>query len=314
MPVKPKKQSKIIENEISILKKLCSFLKTAEKSLIVILGPTASGKTAFSLEIARKFEGEIISTDSRQIYKGMEIATDAILPQQQEGIEHHMLGITTPDKTLTMAEFTDIALKKIKEIYKRRHIPILVGGTGLYISAIIESYKIPRIPPNYKLRQKLEKEAKTKGSKFLHEKLAKLDPKAAKKIHPNNLRYVIRALEINLSGGQNKLNRKLKSPFDLFLIGIHWPRKKLYERVNLRVDLQLKRGLVNEVKKLLKKGCKKDSPAMSSLGVKEIIPYIEGKMPLEDCVEILKRHTRNYAKRQMTWFRRYANVHWLDKK
>lgn len=295
-------------NNTGIGKRLRSFLKIARNPLIVILGPTASGKTALSLELAHKFKGEIISTDSRQIYKEMEIGTDAILPDQQEGIVHHLLGIATPDKTITMADYVEMALRKIKLIYRKKHLPILVGGTGLYISAIIESYSVPRIPPDQKLRKKLGKEAKSKGSEFLYKRLVKLDPKAAKKIHPNNLRYIIRALEINLSGGQNKLDKKRKSPFDVFLIGISWPREKLYERVNLRVDLQLKRGLIDEVKKLLKKGYKKNSPAMSSLGVKEIIPYIKGKMPLEECVEILKRHTRNYAKRQMTWFRRYANV------
>lgn len=298
-------------NNTDLAKRLRLFLKKAKKPLIVILGPTASGKTALSLQIAHQFKGEIISTDSRQIYKEMEIATDAILPEQQEGIPHHLIGITTPDKTITMAEFTDLALTKIREIYKRKHIPILVGGTGLYISAIIDAYKIPRIPPNLKLRDKLYKEAEKKGKEFLHQKLAELDPKAAAKIHPNNVRYVIRALEINLSGGKNKKDLKKKSPFSTFLVGISWPRATLYERVNLRVDLQLKRGLIDEVKKLLKKGYDENSPSMSSLGVKEIIPYINGKMSLDECVEILKKNTRNYAKRQMTWFRRYDNVTWL---
>ena len=298
-------------NNTDLTKRLRSFLKKAKNPLIVILGPTASGKTALSLELAHKFKGEIISTDSRQIYQEMEIGTDAILPAQQEKIPHHLLGIATPDRTITAAEYTDLALAKIKEIYQHKHVPILVGGTGLYISSIIFSYQIPRIPPNEKLRAKLYKEAEKKGNDYLHDKLKKLDPEAAKRIHPNNLRYVVRALEINLSTGKNKIDIKKKSPFDTFLIGLDWPREKLYERVSLRVDLQLKRGLIDEVKRLLKKGYKEDSPAMSSLGVKEIIPYLKGKSTLEECVEILKKNTRNYAKRQMTWFRRYDSVHWL---
>lgn len=295
-----------------ITKSLKLFLGKSKNPLVVIFGPTASGKTALSLKIAHDFEGEIISTDSRQLYRGMEIGTDAIPESQREGIPHHLLGIAAPDKTVTMAEYRDLALEKIEEIHGRKRLPILAGGTGLYISAIIESYNVPRIPPDQKLRTKLEREAKIKGSAFLHKKLTRLDPVAAAKIHLNNLRYIIRALEINLSTGQNKIDHKLESPFEVFLIGISRPREKLYERVNLRVDLQLKRGLVDEVKKLLKKGYPEDSPAMSSLGVKEIIPFVKGKMTLAECVEVLKRNTRRYAKRQMTWFRRYANVHWLE--
>lgn len=299
-------------NNTDLDKRLRLFLRKAKKPLIVILGPTASGKTALSLKLAHDFNGEIISTDSRQIYEEMEISTDAILPEQQEGIPHHLLGIAKPDKIITTAEYTDMALAKIKEIYKRKQVPILVGGTGLYISSIIFSYQIPRVPPDEKLRAKLYKEAEKKGNEFVHAKLAKLDPEAAKKIHPNNLRYVVRALEINMTTGKNKVDVQKKSPFDVFIIGINWPREKLYERVNLRVDLQLKRGLVDEVKNLLKKGYKEESPAMSSLGVKEIIPYIKGKATIDDCVEILKKNTRNYAKRQMTWFRRYDSVHELN--
>lgn len=290
------------------MKKLAFFLKSAKKPLIVILGPTASGKTALSLKLAHGFNGEIISTDSRQIYKGMEISTDAILPSQREKIPHHMIGITTPDKTLTLAEFKEIALKKISGIHKKVHIPILVGGTGLYISSIIESYKVPKVPPDTKLRNRLEKEAREKGKDYVYKKLKKLDPKIAATIHPNNLRYVIRAIEINLSTGKNKVDKKSTSPFDVFLIGISWPREIIYKRVEKRVDQQIARGLVDEVKKLLKKGYDENLPAMSSLGVKEIIPYIKGKMSLEDCVKILKQNTRHYAKRQMTWFRRYDKV------
>lgn len=295
--------------------KIKKFLAThtARTPLLVLLGPTASGKTSLSLEIAKAINGEIISTDSRQTYKGMEISTDALPKKERKGIPHHMIGIVTPDKELSLAEFKDMATQKIKEIRARKHIPMLVGGTGLYISAIIEGYDVPRVAPDKKLREKLYKEVEKHGAECLHEKLKKLDPEAAKRIHPNNVRYVVRAIEINLKAGRNKTDKKSKKPlYDTLMIGINWPREAIYERINLRVDNQLKRGLVNEVKKLLKKGYKETLPAMSSLGIKEIIPYVKGEKPLEECVEILKKNTRNYSKRQMTWFRRYKKILWLE--
>lgn len=297
---------------MTLVKNIKNFLKNAEKPLVVILGPTASGKTALSLKLAKDLKGEIVSTDSRQIYKGMEISTDAIHPDHQEGVAHHLVSVTTPDQTITLAEYHELAVKHIKEIHKRKNIPILVGGTGLYISAITEGYEVPRIPPNEKLREKLRKEAAEKGPEYLHKKLAKLDPESAKKIHPNNVRYVIRALEINLAGKQNKEDKKKKkSPFDVFMLGLKWPREKLYQRINKRIDNQIKRGLIEEVKTLLSQ-FPDHLPAMSSLGVKEIVPHIKGEITLEESVEILKRNTRRYAKRQMTWFRRYDNVYWLN--
>lgn len=298
---------------MELIKDLNKFVKQAKKPLIVVMGPTASGKTGISLKIAHEIDGEIISTDSRQIYKEMEIGTDAIPPEQQEGIPHHMLGISTPDKTLTLANYKDRVLKIIDEIYQRGQIPMLVGGTGLYISAIIEGYDVPRVEPNVKLRKKLQEEAKEHGKEYVFKQLEKIDPEEAARIHPNNLRYVIRAIEIAKSNGK-KCDAKKGSHFDTFMVGVEWPREKLYERVNLRVDLQIKRGLTDEVQALLDKGYDQNLPSMSSLGVKEIVPYLKGEMPLEECIEVLKRGTRNYAKRQMTWFRRYDSVHWLSPK
>ncbi|MBI2634668.1 tRNA (adenosine(37)-N6)-dimethylallyltransferase MiaA [Candidatus Peregrinibacteria bacterium] len=288
------------------------FLQTAKTPLVIILGPTASGKTAASIKIAKLINGEIISTDSRQLYKGMEIGTESIPENERRNIPHHMIGVTTPDKPLTLAEYKDLTTQKIAEIHTRKKIPMLVGGTGLYISAIIDAYDLPSIPPDKKFREKLEKEAKKNGSKFLHEKLQKIDPAAAATIHPNNLPYIIRALEINHITGRNKKTAKSKSPYDIFIIGMDQPRAKLYERINNRVNLQIEKGLVDEVKKLLAAGYKEYLPAMSSLGVKEIIPYIEGEKSLGECVEILQKNTRHYAKRQMTWFRRYDNVRWIS--
>ncbi len=298
---------------MNLLKDLKSFLKTTKNPLIVILGPTASGKTAISLKIAKEIDGEIISTDSRQIYRGLEIGSDALPKDQQEGIPHHMMGIVDPDREYSLAEYKDEAEKIITEIRKRDHIPMLVGGTGLYISALTENYDVPRVPPDKKLREELYKEAEEKGGEALHARLAELDPEAANAIHPNNLRYVVRALEINLKTGKPKQDTKTSEPNpDVFMIGIERPREEIYERINERVDTQDQRGLIDEVTKLLDKGYDENLPSMTSLGVKEIIPFIRGEQTLEECKETLKQNTRNYAKRQGTWFRRYPQIHWYN--
>lgn len=297
---------------MKIIKELKTFLKTAKNPLIVLLGPTASGKTDLSLRLAKEFDCEIISTDSRQIYKGLEIGSDILPENKRKKIPHHLLQITTPDKPLTLAEYTEIALGKIKGIHESKKIPMLVGGTGLYISAIIEGYKVPKVPPNMALREKLHQQAAEKGNEYVHKQLAKLDPKSAKKIHPNNLRYVIRAIEIIKATKKKKSSLKKEPKYDIFMLGIDRPRAELYKRIEKRVDKQLKNGLLQEVKALLKKKYDLSLPAMSSLGVKELIPHVIDKAPLDDCVEILKRNTRRYAKRQMTWFRKYINVNWLN--
>lgn len=293
------------------MKDFTSFLQKSDKPLLVVLGPTASGKTALSLQLAQRHNGEIISADSRQLYKGMEISTDSLKPEEQEKIPHHLLGIADPDQTITLAEYRNLATQKINEIHERKKLPILVGGTGLYLSAIIENYDVPRIPADPKLRAKLEAKSQKEGPGALHKELQKLDPLSAERIHPNNIRYVIRAIEIAKKSGRAKSDRKEKSLFGSYLVGIDWPRDQLYERVNQRVDQQIERGLLEEVRALLDRGYDENLPSMSSLGVKEIIPYIKGEATLEECVETLKKNTRNYAKRQLTWFRRYNNVHWL---
>ena len=304
-----------MENEKDLKGELEKFVKKAKKPIIVILGPTASGKTDLSLRISKFVNGEVISTDSRQIYKEMEIGTAAITKKEQGKIPHHLISIVKPNETVTLSDYVDMALKKIDEIHKNKKIPILVGGTGLYISAIIEGYDIQRVKPDSQLREKLMKEAVEKGVDHLYEKLTKLDPNAAKTIHKNNLHYVIRAIEINLATGKNKTSKKSKkSQFDLFKVGILWPREALYERINKRADQQVKNGLIEEVEKLLKKKYNENLPAMTSLGVKEIIPYLRKEMTSQECMEILKRNTRRYAKRQMTWFKKYDNVMWLTNK
>ena len=285
--------------------------KNNQKPLLVILGGTASGKTALSIHIAKNFNGEVVSTDSRQVYKYMDIATAKITPQEMDGIPHHMLDIVEPDQEFTLADFVNKAKIHIEDILRREKLPILVGGTGLYIRAICENYKIPRIPPNNKFRLNLQKELEEKGGDYLYEKLKRLDPEAAKKIHPHNHRYVIRALEIAQTG-QKKTDQKGKNEYNVLKFGIEWDREKLYERINKRAANQIEDGLINETKTLLQKGYDLSLPSMSSLGYPEMIKYIKGEISLDEALELLQKNTRNYAKRQLTWFRREPDVIWIS--
>jgi len=298
---------------MDLIKDLKSFLKKSKNPLVVVLGPTGSGKTDLSLLLAKTLKGEIISADSRQIYKGMEIGTDSISKEEQGKIPHHLLGIVKPDESISASEYKAKAIKLIDKLHKNKKTPILVGGTGLYISAITEGYSIPKIPPNESLRKRLVNEAKKKGVDVIYKRLQKLDPVAAKKIHPNNLRYVIRAIEINMAG-KKKQDKKDGGKYEVFMVGIDWPREDLYKRIEKRVADQIKRGLVNEVQTLLEQKYSPELPSMSSLGVKEIIPHLKNKMPLEKCVEVLKKNTRHYAKRQLTWFRKDKKINWLKPK
>ncbi len=282
-----------------------------KKPLVVILGATASGKTALSLCVAKMFGGEIISADSRQIYKYMDIGTDKIMPAQQEGTPHHLLNELEPNQEFTVSDFKRMAMKAIEEILRRRHLPILTGGTGLYLNTILQNYQIPRVPPQHDLRFQLQKYYEQYGANQLFKILQEKDPEAAARIHPNNVRYVIRALEINIAGNTPKVDEKAEPLFEVFSVGIEWPRETLYERINGRVDELVHRGLVNEVKTLLMKGFDEKIPAMSSIGYQEIINYVRGNCTLEEAVEEIKKNTRNYAKRQLTWFRHYQDVHWL---
>lgn len=284
--------------------------QTGEKPLLAILGATASGKTSLSIEIAKKFNGEIISADSRQVYRHMDIATAKIKQNETEGIPHHMIDIIDPDEDFTLADFVDRAKKHINSIAQKGKLPILVGGTGLYIRALCQNYQIPRIPPNENLRNELKREIEEKGENYVYEKLREIDPESAKKIHPHNHRYLIRALEIKMSDGGNG-NMNNKSEYNVLKLGIEWSREKLYERINERARYQVDEGLINETKMLLQKGYDLKLPSMSSLGYPEMNKYIKGEMSIEDALSELQKNTRNYAKRQLTWFRREPDVIWI---
>jgi tRNA dimethylallyltransferase len=301
---------------MNLFNQIENFLQCAavgnKPALIVVLGPTASGKSSLCMKIAHAFNGEVINADSRQIYKEMNIGTAKPRIHEQEGIRHHLYDIIYPDSEFTVADYKRLALKTIEDIHRRKCLPILCGGTGLYISAVIENYQLPAIPPQLHLREKYDKILHEQGSEALHKLLAEKDPATANQIHPNNSRYVIRALEINEIGGINKQDRRGENIFNTFLIGIEWPRDILYERINARTEEQIADGLVNEVKTLLIKGYSEKLPSMSSLGYPEIIAYIKGEIALPEAMAMMQQNVRNYAKRQMTWLRRYRDIHWIS--
>lgn len=298
----------------NLKKPVADFLKKCrdnqKKPLLVLLGPTASGKTALSLDVAEEFNCEIISADSRQVYKHMDIGTDKILPASREGIPHYLIDVADPSERFTVADFKHLAEEKIEDILRRGKIPFIVGGTGLYIDVLTKNFSLP--PENKKLRAQLEKELKKYGKEFLHEKLKKLDPKNAEKIHPNNARYVIRAIEIFMSTKSPKNDKRAEPKYEILQFGLNLPREKLFKKIETRVNEQLKKGLIEETKSLLKMGYDKTLPSMSSLGYKEIIKYLDGELTLEAVAELLKKNTRNYAKRQITWFKRDKNIAWID--
>lgn len=287
-------------------------VKSKKKPLIVILGPTASGKTALSIKLAEYFHGEVISADSRQVYRGMNIGTDKITDDEMRNIAHHLLDVVEPNENFTLANYMDLAKKAIFEIHFRGNLPMLVGGTGLYMDAVTNSYELPRIEPNPELRKKYGEMAAKKGNLAVHKFLSEIDPISAAKIHANNLRYVIRAIEIFAAQNSPKEDKRgRENSYRVLKIGISWPRDKLYERINGRIDTQVARGILSELDSLLKI-CPREANSMTSLGYKEYFAYLDGKADLASCVEKLKQNTRNYAKRQITWFRRDPEIIWLE--
>ncbi len=280
--------------------------------IIVIVGPTASGKTDLAIRLAKKNNGEIISADSRQIYKGMDIGTAKPLKSERIKIKHHLIDIKNPDKNYTVSQYKKDCLIAIKKIIKREKIPILVGGTGLYIKAVVDNLEIPEIKPDLRLRNKLEKELKLKGLNHLYQKLIKLDPEAAYIIDSKNPRRIIRALEITLKtekpfSQQRKTGKKL---FNCLKIGITLPKEKLREKINKRVDKMLKNGLMKEVKNLINK-YPVENPIFDAIGYREIINYLRGKISLDETTALIKRNTWKYAKRQMTWFKKDKEIYWI---
>ena len=289
-----------------------------KKPLIVLTGPTAVGKTKLSIALAKAVNGEIISADSMQVYRYMDVGSAKITPDEMDGVPHHLVDVLDPTEDFNIVLFQQLAKKSMEEIYSKGRIPILVGGTGFYIQAITRDIDFTQSEQDDSYRKELESLAAEKGSSFLHDMLASVDPKSAEDIHENNVKRVIRALEFYKQNGtriseHNEEQKEHVSPYNLAYFVLNAPRPLLYERIDARVDEMLKKGLVEEVKTLQRMGCHRGMVSMQGLGYKEILAWLEGEYPYDEAVRILKRDTRHFAKRQLTWFRREGEVTWVDK-
>lgn len=284
--------------------------------LLVLIGPTAVGKTALSIKLAKLLSGEIISGDSMQVYRYLDIGTAKITTEEMEGVPHHLIDILEPQEKFSVADFQELAQNKIKEISARGKLPILVGGTGLYVDSVIyDNYNFSPIKESEKLRKSLWKIASEKGNNYLIEKLKIIDPISSEKIHPNDSKRLIRALEVFYSTGKPissyKKNKKLNLDYDIRIFGLYMDREKLYDRINLRVELMLEAGWVEEIKEIFNRGIPVSAPALQGLGYKQLIYYLEKEISYEKTVELIKRDTRRFAKRQLTWFKRSPYVYWI---
>ncbi len=285
--------------------------------LLVVLGPTAVGKTELSLKIAKHINGEIISADSMQIYRKMDIGTAKASESDRKQVRHHLIDIVDPDQDFSVADYQKRVDDLIPKIVKKGKIPILVGGTGLYIKAIIQGFLFPEMETNMELRSKLEKEAEKYGNEYVHNKLEEIDIELANKLHPNDLRRVIRGIEVYKETGNTITYYKKKQEatpmrYNALKIGLTREREMLYERINQRINIMIENGLINEVKNLLDNGYDIRMTALQGLGYKEIIRYINNEYSYDEAVRILKRDTRHFAKRQITWFKRDNDINWFN--
>ncbi|WP_058485486.1 tRNA (adenosine(37)-N6)-dimethylallyltransferase MiaA [Defluviitalea phaphyphila] len=288
-----------------------------KKPLIVIAGPTASGKTKVSIELAKRINGEIISGDSMQVYKYMNIGTAKPTREEMEGIPHYLIDEIDPKEEFSVAIFKQKAKDYIKKIYDKNKIPILIGGTGFYIQSVVYDIDFTETNIDIEYRNSLQQLAKKNGNQYLHNMLFKVDPVSAKAIHPNNVKRVIRALEYYKQTNKpisehNKEQKNKNSPYNTLFFCLTMNRKTLYKRINKRVDSMIEAGLVEEVENLLDRGYSPKLISMQGLGYKEIVWYLEGKISLEEAIYIIKRDTRHFAKRQLTWFRRQETPYWIN--
>ena len=289
-----------------------------KKPLIILTGQTAVGKTKASIGLAKAVDGEIISADSMQVYRHMDIGSAKIKPEEMEGIPHHLIDVLEPDDEFHVVKFQQLAKKAMREIWERGHIPIVTGGTGFYIQALLYDIDFDENEKEDACRKELEAYAKEHGAEALHEKLAFVDPASAEMIHPNNIKRVIRALEFYEQTGKrisehNETQRQRESPYAFAYFVLTDDRAHLYERINRRVDQMIEEGLVNEVQALKDKGYTKQLVSMQGLGYKEILDYLDGNCTLEEAIYTIKRDTRHFAKRQLTWFKRERDVIWINK-
>lgn len=287
--------------------------------IIAVVGPTASGKTTFAVEIAKRFEGEVISMDSMQIYKRFCIGTAKPSPEEMQGTKHHMIDVVEPDEPFNANDYAGIARRTVNDIYLRGKMPVLCGGTGLYLNSLLYSYNMSEASFDDSLRKQLYDDAEKYGADFLYAKLQKVDPVSAEQIHPNNVKRVVRALEIYMLTGKPKseqVTAERESVFDALIFGMEWDRDILYDRINRRVDVMLENGLEKEVRELVSAGVLKlrgdTSQVGQAIGYKEMLEYIDGKISYDDAVEKIKMNSRRYAKRQITWFKKTENIKWMN--
>ena len=284
--------------------------------IITVEGPTASGKTSLGIEIALKYGGEIVSADSMQIYKHMDIGSAKPAAEELAAVPHHMISIAEPTVNYSLSDYVTEARKAIADIHERGKIPVIVGGTGLYINTLINNINLSEETPNPDLRHELERYAEEQGNEALHMRLEKIDPEAARNIHMNNVKRVIRAIEIYENTGitmteQIRRSKSAGKIYEAHEYGVRYEREVLYDRINRRVDMMLGSGLVEEVKACLKLGCTRDNTSMQGIGYKEVIDYLEDKCDFDTMAERIKQESRRYAKRQITWFKR-NNITWLE--
>lgn len=286
-----------------------------KEKVVSIVGPTAVGKTELSIELAKQFNGEIISGDSMQVYKGLDIGTAKIRPEEQQGIPHYMIDIKEPDEDFSVAEFQQNIQTYIRHIHRKSKLPLIVGGSGLYIQAAMYDYQFTNEKRDEQFTKEMEKIIALEGIEPLYKRLTEVDPDQAEKIHPNNHRRIIRALEIYEITGKTMTEHhaeQSKDPlYDVKFVGLDMDRKLLYERINKRVDVMMEQGLLQEVKQLYKEGYAK-CQSMRAIGYKEFIPYFEGEQSINRSIELLKRNSRRYAKRQFTWFKNRLPIQWYQ--
>lgn len=291
---------------------------TEKKKLVILTGPTAVGKTKLSIELAKRIGGEVISADSMQVYKHMDIGSAKIMPDEMDGVQHHLIDVLEPTQEFDVFCFQQMAKEKMQEIYERGHIPVIVGGTGFYIQSVLYDIDFSQSGENQELRAELEMLAQKEGTYRLHEMLREIDAKSAEEIHANNVKRVIRAIEYYHLTGQkisehNQQQREKESPYNFCYFVLNDDRARLYERIDTRVDEMLKAGLLDEVQRLLSMGCVRESTAMQGLGYKEMIDYLKGNTDYDRAVYLIKRDTRHFAKRQLTWFKRERSVDWVNR-
>jgi tRNA dimethylallyltransferase len=285
--------------------------------VIIIAGPTASGKTGLSIELAKLINGSIISADSMQIYRYMDIGTAKPDENERSGIRHYLIDEVDPDESFSVARYRELALGYIEDIIKEGRRPIIAGGTGLYINSLLYNINFSETICDEELRASLRKEAEEKGNRYLYERLLAMDPEAASKIHENDVKRVIRAIEVYTHTNKPisehvKESRLEPAPYRYIVYGLNWDREKLYRRIDARVDKMIAQGLIDEVRHLVEMGYDKGTTSMQAIGYKEVLGYLRGEQTLEETIEILKRETRRYAKRQLTWFRRIREIKWID--